>query len=69
VKTAPAQLRKAALAIAKRQHPDQFGTVHPNAFSRVSYKFTEVRMSGGSVLVTRDEAEAYVLYRKLVTLT
>jgi hypothetical protein len=56
----PAQLRKAALAIAKGRYPSQTGDVHPNAFARKADSFCEIRMSGGSVLVGRDEAESLV---------
>ena len=56
--TTPAQLRKAALRIAQRRHPDQAGTVHPNAFARKAWRFCAVDMTGGQVLITREEAEA-----------
>ena len=60
-KVTPAQLRKAALRIAQRRHPDQAGTVPSNAFARKSWGFCAVEMTGGQVLITRDEAETEAL--------
>ncbi len=54
----PQQLRAAAKRIALGQHPDQCGDVYPAAFERKSDSFTEVRLSGGSVFVSREAAEA-----------
>jgi len=54
----PSQLRRAALAIAKGRHPDQAGSIHKRSFTRRSDYFASVHMTGGNVLVMRDDAEA-----------
>lgn len=52
-------LRSAALGLAQTMHPDQTAAIHKAAFARGA-TFTEVRMSGGSVLITRDMAVAWL---------
>ena len=56
--TTPSQLRRAAITIAQRRHPDQACTILPTAYSRRRDHYAEVRTTGDSVLVLRSEAEA-----------
>lgn len=59
----PAQLRGAALEVAKASHPDQAGTIRSSAFARKSDLFAEVRMTGDTVLVFRHACENWVADR------